>query len=69
MQSNIYKLCFVLVAFFSIVMIAGCGDNAPEKKDKGFFTSGNREADQRAEQRMAQQEQLTGNNTASPGVP
>jgi hemoglobin len=38
---------------------AGCGD-MPQNKDKDFFTSGNREADQRADQRMVQHEQLTG---------
>jgi len=60
MRSKFLKFGFVLIAFSSIAMVAGCGDNAPEKKDKGFFTSGSREADQRADQRMAQQEQLTG---------
>ena len=37
----------------------GCG-TAKEKKDTDFFTSGSREADQRASQRMAKDEQLSG---------
>jgi hemoglobin len=45
-----------------MVAAAGCGGGAPQNKDKDFFTSGNREADQRADQRMAQQEELTGGN-------
>ena len=49
---------FVLTAGLT----AGCGGSAQEKQDKDFFTSGNREADQRADQRMAKHEQLTGGN-------
>jgi hemoglobin len=44
----------------ALVVSSGCGENQ-QPKDKTFFTSGNREADQRADQRMAQQQQLTGN--------
>jgi hemoglobin len=40
-------------------LLAGCGGSA-EKKDRDFFTSGSREADQRAEQRVAKVEQLRG---------
>jgi hemoglobin len=50
--------CFFLLG--ALVLIAGCGESSQQKQDKDFFTSGNREADQRADQRMAQQEQLTG---------
>ena len=39
-------------------LLAGCGDK--EAQDRTFFTSGNREADQRAEQRMAKDQQLRG---------
>jgi hypothetical protein len=38
--------------------LGGCGETT--KADRGFFTSGSREADQRAEQRMAKAEQLRG---------
>ena len=45
--------CFIVVAF------SGCGTTEKKKNDE-FFTSGNREADQRASQRMAKAEQLSG---------
>jgi hemoglobin len=38
----------------------GCGSAKKEKKKDEFFTSGSREADQRATQRMAKDQQLTG---------
>jgi hemoglobin len=47
----------VLVAML-LVAAAGCAQE--RQKDRDFFTSGNREADQRADQRMAQAEQLQG---------
>ena len=40
--------------------IVGCGGKAAKKENRDFFTSGSREADQRASQRMAKDEQLTG---------
>ncbi|MBC8097014.1 MAG: hypothetical protein H7Y43_14505, partial [Akkermansiaceae bacterium] len=41
--------------------LAGCGGSStPEKQNRSFFTSGSREADQRASQRMAQAQQLAG---------
>jgi hemoglobin len=49
--------CAVLVL---VTALAGCGGaKIGEKKDE-FFTSGSREADQRASQTMAKHEQLTG---------
>lgn len=42
-----------------VAAVAGC-HTKPEKQNANFFTSGSREADQRASQRMANQEQLTG---------
>ncbi|HTD65610.1 MAG TPA: group 1 truncated hemoglobin, partial [Candidatus Limnocylindria bacterium] len=44
-----------------LIVIAGCGSAklGKDKKDE-FFTSGSREADQRASQTMAKHEQLTG---------
>jgi hemoglobin len=47
-------LCAVVTAF------AGCGTGKGGMKKDDFFTSGSREADQRASQRMAKDEQLTG---------
>src|SRR5882724_2379291 len=43
-----------------IALAAGCGGGKPTKQSTDFFTSGSREADQRASQRMAQSEQLSG---------
>lgn len=40
------------------LLFGGCG-SAPEQQDEEFFTSGSREADQRATQRMAKAEQLS----------
>ena len=51
-----------IVWLFVIALIAGagCGTFKSEKKKDDFFTSGSREADQRASQRMAKDEQLAG---------
>jgi len=43
-----------------VLLLAGCGSNDEKNKNKDFFTSGDREADQRAEQRMAKDQQLRG---------
>lgn len=40
------------------LMLLGCANG--EEKDRDYFTSGSRDADQRAEQRMAKVEQLRG---------
>jgi hemoglobin len=40
-------------------LFAGCGAGGKAKKNNDFFTSGSREADQRASQRMAKAEQLS----------
>lgn len=40
--------------------LPGCRATPAQKANTNFFTSGSREADQRASQRMAQSEQLTG---------
>jgi hemoglobin len=42
----------------------GCAGSSAQK-NKDFFTSGNREADQRADQRMVKSQQLKGENSAS----
>ncbi len=46
------------IALIALLPLAGCGSQ--QKKDRGFFTSGSKEADQRADQRMAKTEQLKG---------
>lgn len=42
----------------AVTLLAGCGSK--EKQDRDFHTSGSREADQRAEQRVAKVQQLRG---------
>src|SRR6185503_677103 len=54
---RLWKSC---VALTVLVVIVGCGTAKVEKKKDEFFTSGSREADQRASQTMARHEQLTG---------
>ena len=49
-----------LTLFAALIGTAGCGGGAPQKQNREFFTSGSREADQGASQRMAKDEQLTG---------
>jgi len=44
----------------SLAFLSGCGGKSAQKKNTDFFTSGSREADQRASQRMAKEEQLSG---------
>lgn len=44
----------------AVAVTTGCGTAKQKEKNKEFFTSGSREADQRASQRMAKAEQLTG---------
>ena len=43
-----------------ILVLTGCGATPAQKANTNFFTSGSREADQRASQKMAQAEQLSG---------
>ena len=44
-----------------VTLVVGCGGGGkPTKQSTDFFTSGSRDADQRASQRMAQAEQLNG---------
>ncbi|HTD86606.1 MAG TPA: group 1 truncated hemoglobin [Candidatus Binatia bacterium] len=56
-----------LVIMISVLTVAallpattGCRSGKAEKKKDEFFTSGNREADQRAQQRMARDQQIAG---------
>ena len=44
---------------FALATLLGCGGQGGKQKNE-FFTSGSREADQRATQRMAKEEQLAG---------
>ena len=50
----------VLLLLTTLLATGGCGAGKIEKKKDDFFTSGSREADQRASQRMAKDNQLAG---------
>lgn len=54
---------WILAAALTVAI--GCGSAKVGKKKDDFFTSGSREADQRASQRMAKAEQLSGSGEGS----
>jgi hemoglobin len=54
-----------LIPLVALSLILGCG--SAEKEDRDFHTSGSREADQRAEQRIAKDQQLRGEGGESAG--
>jgi len=60
---NTRNTIFRIVLVPAILILTGCGAGQ-KNQSRGFFTSGDREADQRADQRMAnaQQLQATGND-------
>ncbi len=55
----------ILLLFIVLGATAGCGIGTAQKQNRDFFTSGSREADQRASQRMAKEEELTGSGEGS----
>jgi hemoglobin len=55
-RNSLRFLSFVVLMAFA----TGCGGGKAQTKNTDFFTSGSREADQRASQRMAKEEQLSG---------
>jgi len=55
----------LIILMVSLSFITGCGGAGPRKKNQEFFTSGSREADQRASQHMAKAEQLSGSGEGS----
>ena len=59
-----HSLIPALVLGAAAILLAGWGGGAG-KKPEDFFTSGSREADQRASQRMAKSEQLSGSGEGS----
>ena len=58
-STGLNGLTLVLTAGI-LAFAAGCGGGKAQSKNTDFFTSGSREADQRASQRMAKEEQLSG---------
>ena len=51
----------------ALMQVVGCGGGSAKQANRDFFTSGSREADQRAEQRMAKNQQLAGTQGATTG--
>jgi hemoglobin len=62
---NMTKQFLAPATMLLIALTAGCGTGTHQKQNDEFFTSGSREADQRASQRMAQAEQLSGSGEGS----
>jgi hemoglobin len=60
---SILEMKIVVAALLAsaMVLMGGCGDS-PKTQDKNYFTSGSPEADQRADERMAQAQQLHGDS-------
>src|SRR5437667_1507531 len=57
---TVARQVIALLLAAGLLAMLGCSSSKIGKKKDDFFTSGSREADQRATQRMAQAEQLAG---------
>jgi hemoglobin len=55
----------LMVSTCGLALITGCGTQKQKAKSTDFFTSGSKDADQRASQRMAKEEQLSGSGEGS----
>src|SRR5262245_26281020 len=55
-----WRWCVHALLAVGLLLVAGCGTGTSGKKHEPFFTSGSREADQRASQSMAKAEQMAG---------
>lgn len=58
--SPLQQQILLVAAGLMLALMCGCGGAHAKAKNTDFFTSGSREADQRASQRMAKDEQLAG---------
>jgi hemoglobin len=54
------KCAAFIVGSLTLALFAGCGGSPSQAKNQDFFTSGSPAADQRASERMAQSEELSG---------
>jgi hemoglobin len=52
----------------ALLLVTGCAGGNDEAKDRDFATSGSRDADQRAEQRIAKTQQMRGEGAKEGGV-
>lgn len=59
-RSRMRPMIALVLMLEIVVILPACAHKGPNRKSTDFFTSGDREADQRASQRMAQAEQLSG---------
>ena len=64
---NLNKNLFVVLVMLFLTFVAPAGCASDDAKDRGdeYFTSGSKEADQRAEQRIAKDQQLKGENESA----
>src|SRR5437868_11135709 len=60
-RSSAMKQFIHIFLGIAVALLAGCG--GPDTKNEDFFTSGNRDADQRAEQRVAKSQQIRGESS------
>ncbi|HSZ56841.1 MAG TPA: group 1 truncated hemoglobin [Tepidisphaeraceae bacterium] len=60
-----WKIVSPFLSLLAAAIVAGCGSGNGTPQNKSFFTSGSPEADQRADQRMAKNEQLKDEGGAS----
>ena len=60
-----HRMNYFPIAVAAAIVLSGCRGNLAAKSNQNFFTSGSREADQRASQKMAQAEQLSGSGEGS----
>jgi hemoglobin len=62
LRKSVARFCPILLLLLGAVILinTGCGSSKTKRQNQTFFTSGSKEADQRASQRMAKEEQLGG---------
>ena len=59
-----FPTCLFLVLVAALSLVVGCASRSKSQQENSFFTSGSKEADQRASQRMAKAEELAGTGGA-----
>jgi hemoglobin len=66
-MNSMKRYMAIMALTLAPVLAVGCGSGNGEKENREFFTSGNRDADQRAEQRMAKSNQLNAKESQQGG--